>query len=334
MADVYIPKGSDPRRPNVPPAQPRSNDQGTYMTITRNPIENAQGAVIMRGEQLPNPESVPVHGTETTTALVGEPVIADGRAIIAGSAIPISPADPIAIAIPAEKKETQAPAMPSSDVQVIHTNGAPISNDRPAIVHHIPQYKSQEPIPQRTIPLPTLPPGTPVSNESNVSFSSTIPRFYNPTLNQEPQAPPTHKRAIETGDTYIAHRPPDAKDAPTPYQSTSDAQILPPGGVMNVDSDVSMGGGGDTTKMAGSEDVKFTGSGVINVGTSDVVTAHVGNMTKESGTDDKTMAPNAGSLGNNEVQRGSEGGQEPVHNADFNELALGAVGKPLKKNVS
>lgn len=330
MADVFIAVTQPEIIPEEwPPKaqQPQSNDAAAnFFAPTYEPVANSQGAVIHSG---PTPESpgVPVMNVERSFAPAPAPITNDGHAAIFSRPAGV------------ERPVTQ-PAQ-SPDVQLTGGVGAPISNERGAgtIHYNAPPTPPEAHAAVATEPQPIA--STPViSNERNVSFvpSPAPPTAIIPGMPGTP--PPESVRHVGqpspipmnvSGDTFIA---PAAGVVQGGGGYNPDAQILQqPGAVLNVDSDRSIGGGGDPTRLAGSDSVSFGGIGApIDLGGTDVVKAASGDTTRAAGGDDVTMTPNADALGNQETFAGAQG--DPIANKDFNDYVPGAVGKPLKRNVT
>ncbi len=182
-----------------------------------------------------------------------------------------------------------------------------------------------------------------ISNERNVSFvpgpaaAAPLPVYpgYPPAQDPVSNDAPRHVVSAPTpfipnGDVFIA---PSAGLVQGGGGHNPDSQILGSiGQVMNADTDRTIGGGGDQSRDARHGEVSFSGQGKMDVGGTEVQTALSGDMTKVAGTDDVIMAPSGESVGNQESYSGAQG--EPVANKDHNDFITGAVGKPLKRNVT
>lgn len=330
MADVFIAQ----TRPEVmsdewppKPKAPLSNDKQTFFpkTGTEQPVANSQSAVIHQGPQ-PDQPGQPVQSVEARFVPAPQPISNDSHAAI--------------FTRPSGGSKAPAERPPSKDVQFLGA-GAPISNDRGAAIIHY----NAPPEPPAQVSDPWVEPitdvqpqpGTTISNERNTNFvRSSLPLHSVPGLS--PDMTPQGARYIPSspipmnvsGDTFIA---PAAGLVQGGAGYNPDSQILPRGGVINVDNDRTLGGGGDTTKMAGSESVVFGSRGApIEVGGTEAIQAKSGDTTQPAGHQDVLMAPSAGNIGNQESYNGAQG--DPIANKDFNDYVPGAIGKPLKRNVS
>jgi hypothetical protein len=182
--------------------------------------------------------------------------------------------------------------------------GAPISNEGTATIFG-----------QRVGPSGR--PSEPVNPNKDVTFFGA-PAMENNSQAFIPPPPEVRSSGMRTGDVINAGQ--------------GDVQILSGGPPLNVNGDVTIGGGGDMTKAARSEEISFFGrGGTIDVGSTEVFQAPSGEQLKTAGAEDKTLTPNFGSLGNQETYEGAIG--EPTANPDHlhGTGSSGARGKP--KNV-
>jgi hypothetical protein len=248
---------------------------------------------------------------------------------------------------------TRQPGQQISNTEVsMGQGGAAISNDRgPATIFRsnpISGGGRAAPAPAPA-PLPYNVVGGAISNERSVSFVpyavSAQPDYFpevvqpsdpqdlvSPTPAPEPGLPasliPNRGGTLNfSGDVSLA--PSGGNPILNP-----DTQITR-GAMLNMNTDRTLVRSGDTTKPAGSSDVFFggDGGGPVNVGGSDVVMAPAGDPTKTPGSDDVSMTLNLDAKGNQEAFTGATGG-EPLNSKDHTDSVYGAVGKPLKRNVT
>ena len=159
-------------------------------------------------------------------------------------------------------------------------------------------------------------------------------RSYPPTISNEMprHLPPSRVPLNFGGDVFLA--------ASAPQPNSPDAQILESTGQpFYADTDHTMGGGGDITKAPNTEDVSFAGQGKLNVGSTDVQSALSGDRTRAPNAENVIFTLTEKALGNQEsyagpVEVGSLAPVAPVNNRDFVDTVQGAVGKPLKRNVT
>jgi hypothetical protein len=231
--------------------------------------------------------------------------------------------------------------------------GAAISNDRgPATIFRShPRPMSDRVASPAPAPLPYNVIGGAISNERSVSF---VPYAAPPQSDYFPEAVETSEISGMPGSPVPEPGSPNLPSTLVTNRGgtlnfTGDVSLAPSGGspILNPDTQITRGAmlnmntdrtlvrSGDTTKPAGSSDVFFggDGGGPVNVGGSDVVMAATGNPTKTPGSDDVSMTLNIGTKGNQEAFTGATGG-EPLNSKDHTDYVPGAVGKPLKRNVT
>lgn len=181
--------------------------------------------------------------------------------------------------------------VPNADVRFSYGT-QPFSNDRVAgVIHHSVAIPGQAA--QSDPPTPEPPRGVTINNDRQVSFvpapvevlhqyheqaareqaqSRTAPanrippvsNTYPPDQIPPPIPPGGHQTLNFSGDTYLA------RSAGLLDNNSSIASHPSPHGVMNVNTDKSIGGGGDPTRAPRSDEVSFGSSAVMNAGNSDV----------------------------------------------------------------
>lgn len=323
MAEVFIAqtRSNNPQAEEWPPkpSKPVSSEalKPSDFTPNGNPISNSD-AVIAHGPQVPLDEIDPretkrgvvsVGSTETYfTPNRGHRPEEDVAGKIFGNPKPN-----------AFLRHNNLPPPPepiNTNKEVTFTPGPPpIQNDPNRSISYIAAKKDgvsdqppTQPTPQHYAPAPTF------TNEK-------------PTFVQSQPMNVSH-------DTYIPPAPifgtQQTPPSPTMNVGNGDVQILPGRGpVMNVSGDLTIGGGGDMTKTARSEEVAFLGRNAMSIGSTEVQMTPGGDTTHQAGWEDKTLTPNAGAIGNQESKTGAIG--EPLANKDLQDTSFGAIGKP--KNV-
>lgn len=115
----------------------------------------------------------------------------------------------------------------------------------------------------------------------------------------------------------------EAQRAPNPINTGTDVSFSPGGATINVNNDVTLGASADNTRSVRSEEVTFAGMHNLSVGSNETVMALSGDTTKLAGTEDVSMVPGE-VLPSHEVKTGAVGA--PITNEE--ETKLGARGKP------
>jgi len=297
------------------------------------PISNESSGAIMRSPLDVDVPSLPERPNPEAVFYPSEGTVSNDRGI--GIVYPRAPG------LPGDLTTSPNPNA------VLYATGAPISNDLHAGTIH--RHDHDMPFPEAH--LTALPPGTTISNEKNVSFipsAAPVAHHMGDLVIQQGGGAPTPD---------VSSLPPDIESAPrssfptlnfggdvfmaasAPQLSNPDAQILPSvGQPLYADTDHTMGGGGDTTKAPNAENVSFSGQGKIDVGSTEVRSALTGDGTKLPNADNVIFTATADTIGNQESYAGPTDSDvvpsAPVNNRDYNDTVHGAVGKPLKRNVT
>lgn len=316
MAEVYISQtrpaviNEETRAPR--PTEPVKVDEPQRFVPAPAPILNADAAVIMRLPEPPPgaPQPISIGSAEATFTPTQQPVSNDrGPGVIYGEG-PIE----TRVNLP------PPPAPIAGNLEVRFVPGpAPVEN-RDTVFQNSRTAPAQPALHQPILPLAAPPPvQVPQAPSARVAAPAPGSPMYN------------------TGDTYIPGPPEhrgggDAPRADVINVGNSDVQILPGGPQMNANTDRTFGGGGDPTKQINQEDVRFSAqSGPVNVGTSDVFTAPSAPQTHVPNAEDRSFAPAAQNIGNQESVTGAKG--DPTSNFDHGVARIGEWGTGKPKNV-
>lgn len=318
MAEVFIAQTRPEIEDNTPrkPTDPIRMDQPQIFVPAPPPILNSDAAVIMGIER----QQGPVYGAPAPVS------IGSGDAVFTATFQPVSNqvgAGTIYGEGPTERR-VNLPPPPSpiaTNQEVTFTPGpAPISNSDTAIN----SSQSGPPLPPVERSLFPSHQGASISSPShNENPAQFLPGLSNGAMYYD-------------GDTFIPQPP--TPGGPEPIKSDTlnvgggDVQFLAGGAPLNVNGAVTFGGGGDTTKQAGTEDVSFLGmSAPVSIGGTEVFSAPSQNIDHTPGQSDIQFAPSADLVGNQEAITGAVG--EPTANLDHGSPRIGEWGLGKPKNV-
>jgi hypothetical protein len=150
------------------------------------------------------------------------------------------------------KKEGEEPqTIPSADVQILRTNGQPITNDgRPGVIHQGPEPRTQNQKKEHQYAA-----GAPMSNETSVTFApAPMKTRHFSTSNPDASNQPGSGSPIDNGDVSFGA---SAGSVGNSVENQPTGQ----GPVQYPDTDRSIGGGGHIQRIAGTEHVQIGSKG-------------------------------------------------------------------------
>ncbi len=232
-------------------AKPVSNEgHGAFVQVGE-PITNDRDSKVYDAKK-PNNGRVthPVNTVEVSMAPAGAPVSNDRTAVINTNRAHASAAP-----MPPEGQPLPGTAIKTADVQILRAGQQPITNDHgPAVIHHIKPARTDLPDPPAEyVNVPQA--GAFISNEKNVTYSSSPPR----SVPDHERVVPGRRNTHTTPTVYSSGDVTMGKNAGHVAQGTTEVNIPQEGGdaAIFVNTDVSIGGGGDNTKDVRSEEVSF-----------------------------------------------------------------------------